>query len=156
MSQNSTPSDSASSAHARVNLDAVTGIENHGEIKTLRRQVDGVGEKTARHILRNVGSLDNLEQMSRQQFLSLDGIGPSTASEVGIWDADGNPTGTLSRNPCGVCGQPCVNETRINNSGSAELEVTDREHVCVRLHFGGRYSGGGAIVFEHEPGSKSD
>jgi len=138
-----------SPAPAAVDLDSVDGIETHTEITALATQIDGIGRTTARRILKQVGCLDRLESMPRQQALELEAVGPVTVQNLGIWNSDGVPVNTLERDPCPSCSDPYTDQTRLTNSGETTVDVSEADTVCVRLNYGGQWSGPTAAITTH-------
>jgi len=103
------------------------------DVRTLKNQISGMGRSKAETLIEEFGSLDELENASKDEVTAVDGIGRVMASRIGIWDEDGNPVDSISRNPCPVCGEK-YNE-KIENEYDVEQSVAtpDVDNVCLKV-----------------------
>jgi len=85
----------------------------------------------AETLIEEFGSLNESENVSKDEVMATDGIGKVMASRIGIWDEDGNPVDSISHNPCPVCGEE-YNE-KIENEYDVEQSVATPDADNVRL-----------------------
>lgn len=106
--------------------------------KVIQHQVDHMGRRSSRELLNKVGgSVSNIEEMTRDEFMSIRGVGEKTAQSIGIWDENGFPVEKVTRNPCPVCGDSCE-EFDILSGTSNFSKPVDVSSICVDVSDGYR------------------
>lgn len=110
------------------------------DIRALKDQISGMGRSTAKTLIDEFGSLDELENASKDEVTAIDGIGRVMASRIGIWDENGEPVGSITRNPCPVCGEEYSKKIKNEYDVEQSIEVPDTDEVCLKVshpHGGG-------------------
>lgn len=104
----------------------------YSDARRLARAVDGIGEKTARGILKQTGGIVGMYQHSRSEMEALDGVGPATVDTIGLWLENGERVGKIPEDPCPECGGE-FDQTTSKTLTPEKLEGAVR--ICSTSHY---------------------